>query len=107
MMFHLRRQKQSQNTNSIADGKITGLKKPNFWNKLGFGRKGYYSVYLVVDNCIDYHWYRQDKGGYWSHKPGRTPVKNLDASGKMIKNPAKADVGNYKDGGILLWVKKR
>ena len=92
---------------AIADGKITGLKKPNFWNKLGFGRKGYYSVYLVVDNGIDYHWFRQDKGGYWSHKPGRTPVKNLDASGKMIKNPAKADVGNYKDGGILLWVKKR
>ena len=70
------------------------------WSKgcsVGFGRKGYYSVYLVVDNCIDYHWYRQDKGGYWSHKPGRTPVKKLDASGKMIKNPAKADVGNYKD----------
>ena len=56
---------------------------------------------------MDCHLYRQDKGGYWSHKPGRTPVKNLDASGKMIKNPAKADVGNYKDGGILLWVKKR
>ena len=84
---------------------------------MSFGCKGYYSIYLVVGQnrfwCpdvgmfSDYHWYRQDKGGLYSHKPGGLPVTNVDASGKMIKNPAKADVGNYKDGGILLWVKKR
>jgi len=49
---------------SIRDGRI---KQPNLWNKLGFGKNGYYSVYLVIDQGNDYHWYRQDKGGNWSH----------------------------------------
>ncbi len=84
-------------------------------NKLGFGRKGYYSIYLVVGQnrfwspdgmFSDYHFYRQDKGGGWSHKPGTTKVSTVDASGKRIKNIYKANYGNYKDGGILLWVKK-
>ena len=93
---------------SISDGRI---KKPNFWNKLGFGKKGYYSVYLVIDKGRDYHWYRQDKGGKWSHKPGITPVTNLDASGRLIYNPVKANHNyktvNYNNGGILLWIKKQ
>ena len=96
---------------SIRDSSV---KKPNFWNKLGFGKKGYYSVYLVVDNTkpnIDYHWYRQDKGGLWSHKPGLSKVRRIDASGKLIRNPARANHNygrfNYRDGGVLLWAKKR
>ena len=94
---------------SIRDGSV---KKPNFWNKLGFGKKGYYSVYLVVDNigpAIDYHWYRQDKGGLWSHKPGLSKVGRMDASGRLIRNPARANHNygyvNYSNGGILLWAR--
>ncbi len=39
----------------------------------------------------DYHFYRQDKGGRWSHKPGRTEVTNRDASGNPITDPRRAD----------------
>ncbi len=97
---------------ALADGKKTKrMKKPNFLNKLGFGRKGWYTVYLCVDEYHDYHWYRQDKGGLYSHKPGGLPVTNVDASEHLIKNPAKANhnygVGrNYSNGGVFLWVRK-
>ena len=84
---------------AIADGRI---KVPTFLNKLGFGKKGYYSVYLVVDNQKDYHWYRQDKGGSWSHKRGIAPVAN---AGRWIGTPF-ANYGNYKSGGIMLWAKR-
>ena len=61
------------------DLSLDDLKKPNFFNKLGFEKKGYYEVYLVVDaEGCDYHWYRQDKGGYWSQKHGLLPVDNVD-----------------------------
>ena len=87
---------------AISDGRI---KNPTLLNKLGFGKRGYYSVYLVSADGIDYHWYRQDKGGMWSHKPGITPVVNVDASGRFISNPVRANHGIYNNGGILLWVK--
>ena len=99
---------------AVRDGTV---KKPNFWNKLGFGKRDYYNVYLVVDDTgpiQDYHWYRQDSNGRWSHKPGLTPVTNLDASGRIIRNPARANrnYGSYGGGtlnynqGILLWARK-
>jgi len=87
-----------------------GLKKPNFFNKIGFGKRGYYEVYLVIDAGGDYHWYRQDKGGAWSHKPGHGSARNIDASGNRILNPSRANHNygyiNYNDGGMYLWVKK-
>ncbi len=89
---------------AISDGRI---KNPTLLNKLGFGKRGYYSVYLVSADGVDYHWYRQDKGGKWSHKPGITPVVNVDASGRLISNPVRANHGIYNNGGTLLWVKQR
>lgn len=53
-------------------------------------RKGFYKSFITVANKgpdTDYHFYRQDSNKYWSHKPGRTAVTNLDASKKLIKNP--------------------
>ena len=49
----------------------------------------------------DYHFYRQDSNGFWSHKPGATAVTNKDAEGRPIYDPALAsrDYGdrlNYK-----------
>ena len=89
---------------AISDGRI---KNPTLINKLGFGKRGYYSVYLVSADGVDYHWYRQDKGGMWSHKPGITPVVNVDASGRFISNPVRANHGIYNNRGNLLWVKRR
>lgn len=50
-----------------------------------------YKVALVVDPQIDYHWYRQNSDGKWSHKPGHTEVTDTDASGNVIYNPQNAD----------------
>ena len=66
-------------------------------------KKGYYKVFLAVDNDTskdtDYHFYRQDSNGTWSHKPGRTNVTNVDANGDIIINPTlasrKYDYYNY------------
>jgi len=48
---------------------------------------GFYKVFLALDPKNDYHWWRQNKDKYWSHKPGGTDVTNLDADNKKIKNP--------------------
>jgi hypothetical protein len=43
----------------------------------------------------DYHWYRLDDNGAWSHKPGAKPVTNRDASGNPISDPRTCDRGPY------------
>jgi V8-like Glu-specific endopeptidase len=57
---------------------------------------GTYKVALVVDPNdysgssyvdIDYHWYRQNPDGTWSHKPGNTAVRNTDYSNNIIIDP--------------------
>jgi hypothetical protein len=48
-------------------------------------------VALVMDPGSDYHWYRRDDNGMWSHKPGGTPATNVDASGNPIGNPETAN----------------
>ena len=52
---------------------------------------GFYKVFLALDPQNDYHWWRQNKDEFWSHKPGSTDVTNVDASGKKIKNPLTAN----------------
>jgi len=59
-------------------------------------------VALFVDPdapARDYHWYRLDSGGMWSHKPGGTRATNLDNSGNPIANPETAD----RCGGSLCY----
>jgi hypothetical protein len=36
-------------------------------------------VALVIWPGQDFHWYRKGRNGYWSHKPGGTPVRNVDS----------------------------
>ena len=45
----------------------------------------------------DYHWYRRDDNGRWSHKPGGTPATNRDNSGNAITDPRTCDRGYYTD----------
>lgn len=57
-------------------------------------KKGFHKAYMAIDptpHDQDYHFYRQDSNGYWSHKPGRSDAVNVDASGKRITNPELAD----------------
>lgn len=72
---------------------------------------GSYPVYFALAPD-DYHWYRQDSTGYWSHKPGPGSIKNKDgdggASDKLITNPMTANrrhgYTHYNRGGCFLWV---
>lgn len=64
----------------------------------------------------DYHWYRQDIDGLWSHKPGFGNIMNVDGAGKPITDPAAAINNhetnypgytiktNYSNQGGYLWV---
>ncbi len=54
-----------------------------------------HQVALVLSPGWDYHWYRKDRDGRWSHKMASTPASNLDNSGNIITNPKTADRGSY------------
>lgn len=56
-----------------------------------------YKVALVIAPNSDYHWYVQNRNGYWSHKRGYLEVSNVDASGKKITDPQTCD-RNYGSG---------
>ena len=51
---------------------------------------GSYKVVLIVGKD-DYHWYRQNSDGFWSHKPGKEPVTNVDQQGNSIIDPQYAE----------------
>lgn len=44
---------------------------------------------------VDFHWYRKCTEGFWGHKPGGTPAKNTDNSGRVILDPRTANRGPY------------
>ena len=56
---------------------------------------GTYKVALAVYEETDYHWYRQNPDGTWSHKRGQGKVTNLDASDNLIYDP---EMCNRNDG---------
>lgn len=60
---------------------------------------------LVVAPGSDYHWYRLDTNGAWTHKPGQAPATNLDNSGNVITDPRTADRGGYTEfcGFFMIW----
>ena len=52
-----------------------------------------------LGNCHmggDFHWYRLDNNGTWSHKPGQTGATDLDYANRPITDPRTADTGVYK-----------
>ena len=59
-----------------------------------------HQVALVIRPGIeegDFHWYRKDRDGRWSHKLGGSPATNLDNSKNIITDPRTADRGSYTD----------
>ena len=58
-------------------------------------------IALVVDEDEDYHFLRQDRGGWWSQKGGAKPVTNLDASLRPIWDPALANNNWTNSQGTL------
>lgn len=74
---------------AVADALINS---PNANNRCP--REGHL-VALVIAPGWDFHWFRKGRNGYWSHKPGGTPVTNLDNSAVTIPDPRTADRGPY------------
>jgi hypothetical protein len=52
---------------------------------------------LVVGPGIDYHWYREQRDGFWGHKPGPTAARNTDNNGALVVSPETAARGFYTD----------
>jgi hypothetical protein len=75
---------------SIRDGQIP-IDPPS-----GIPAQGHF-IALVLWGNNDYHWYRQDSNGIWSHKQASTPVKNVDDSNNPIIDPRTCDRGPYND----------
>jgi len=68
-------------------------------------KNGFFKGYIALDDKEadpDYHFYRQDSTGFFSHKPGRTDAVDFDASGHKIINPETANRNyqsfNYRKG---------
>jgi len=65
-------------------------------------KPGHYLVALAVEGGhedgeeISYHWWRQDRDGFWSHKPGQCEPCRTDKDGKMICDPRLCNRGGYK-----------
>jgi hypothetical protein len=50
-----------------------------------------YKIALVIAPNLDYHWYRQNSDGTWSHKPGKTNVTKFDRKNEIIYDPEICD----------------
>ncbi len=68
-------------------------------------KKGVALVTGYVGSTPDYHWYRLDSNGTWSHKPGGGTARNTDESGNPITDPRTANRGGYANfcGFFLAW----
>jgi hypothetical protein len=74
------------------------------WNFPGTGyvcSGGAQLIYMAIWPGTDYHWFRRDASGYWSHKPGGGLATDLDYANppKKITNPSIANTGNYTVNG--------
>jgi hypothetical protein len=78
-------------------------------------RPGYYMVALVVTSRVDeydagkneyyrgdYHWYRENGDGTWSHKPGHDSARDKDSDGKPITNPQTAARRSVYPGAVTV-----
>jgi len=76
-------------------------------NNIGYELiKSSYEEYIKDQECwkvafcycsADYHWYRQNIDGTWSHKKGTHAVTNIDDDGNIIYNPETCNRGRYTE----------
>lgn len=65
--------------------------------------EGFYKVMLALDTSStlkDYHWYRQNSDGTWSHKPASGAVRNYDYDGNPIIDPEYCNKKSCEDSGF-------
>ena len=64
-------------------------------------RNGWPIALFVQPGGADHHFYRQDKTGRWSHKPGAWPARDCDEGGGPILDILKADTLDYAFCGLF------
>ena len=78
-----------------ADAEILGLTFTEVSGVDHIPAEGNWIVALAYSPGLDYHWWKQNKDGTWSHKPGSTPISQWDMSGNIIYDPKNCDRGIY------------
>ncbi len=63
--------------------------------------RGSSKIAMVMHPGEDYHFFRQDADGWWSHKDGANPVKRYDAEHLPVWNP-KTAARDYRPVGSFL-----
>ena len=56
-----------------------------------------HQIMMVKGYREDYHFYRRDRDGMWSHKVGHEPATNLDSSGRTITDPRTANRAQFTE----------
>jgi len=51
---------------------------------------GYHKISLFIDPGKDFHFYRQEQNGSWTHKRGTRNIESVDSEGLPISNPDEA-----------------
>ena len=88
--------KRNINRKVLADARVLNFNYVEVSSADHVAKPGNWVVALVyATDGSDYHWYRRNDDGTWSHKPGSTPIISWDASGNIITDPATCDRGIY------------
>jgi hypothetical protein len=84
------------NCTAVTDGAIAdGLVPVDCDEGCGCAECRHQVALVISPTKPDYHWYRKDRDGNWTHKMAWTPATNLDDSGNIITDPRTADRGSY------------
>jgi len=75
----------------MADNPFIQKLKKNQPCPIGF----YKTMLYCAKDGSDYHFFRQDNTGLWSHKHGWRLARNDDLKNRLIHNPKLADKGKY------------
>ena len=80
------------------DGLVYVGRNRNDWRRCG---PECHPVALFVKETLDsdqwdFHLFRLDSDGTWSHKPGYTPPTKFDESGQIIRNPVDSGWQEYE-----------
>ena len=88
--------KSNINKKVLSDAKVLKLNYTEVSSADHVAKPGNWVVALAyATDGSDYHWYRRNDDGTWSHKPGSTPIISWDASGNTITDPATCNRGIY------------
>ncbi len=88
--------KKAINKKVSADATILNLCYTEVNSANHVPKEGNWVVALAyATDSSDYHWWRKNEDGTWSHKPGSTPIIHWDASGKTITDPGNCNRGIY------------